>query len=191
MKKLTILALSTIIAVSSLSLSVQAEGDNSTYFGIGINQSKWNDSDTVSGVTVDVEYKKINWKVLIGQQIDDNFAVELQYANFGKKDLVANGTTVPIELSGKSIGIAGLYHFNADAAISPFVKLGYHSWDLKATAANASGKDDGNDVFYGVGVDGKINETIKYRVEFERMKVKSDNGNTNMDNIGVGLLFDF
>jgi hypothetical protein len=28
----------------------------------------------------------------------------------------------------------------------------------------------GNDAFFGVGVDGKINETIKYRVEFERVK---------------------
>jgi hypothetical protein len=29
----------------------------------------------------------------------------------------------------------------------------------------------GNNEFYGAGLDGKINETIKYRVEFERMNV--------------------
>jgi hypothetical protein len=35
--------------------------------------------------------------------------------------------------------------------------------------------------------DGKINETIKYCVEFERMNL----GDTDMDNIGASLLFGF
>jgi hypothetical protein len=30
---------------------------------------------------------------------------------------------------------------------------------------------DSNHVFYGIGIDGKINETIKYRVEFESMSL--------------------
>ena len=56
-----------------------------------------------------------------------------------------------------------------------------------------SAKTDGTDVFYGVGVDVKINDNMKFRLEFERMKI--DNNNIEnigvMDNIGVGLLFDF
>jgi hypothetical protein len=40
---------------------------------------------------------------------------------------------------------------------------------------------------YGVGVDGKINDTIKYRVDFERTKVDD----SNIDNIGIGMLYSF
>jgi hypothetical protein len=75
------------------------------------------------------------------------------------------------------------------SAYSPFVKLGWHYWDFKKTIRGDSGSDsaDGNDAFFGVGVDGKINETIKYRVEFERVKT----GDFDIDNIGASLLFGF
>jgi hypothetical protein len=38
-------------------------------------------------------------------------------------------------------------------------------------ATDFSDKTNSTDVMYGVGVDGKINDTIKYRVDFERTKV--------------------
>lgn len=49
--------------------------------------------------------------------------------------------------------------------------------------------------FYGVGVDGKINDNMKFRLEFERMYANNDNGisklHFDIKHIGVGLLFDF
>jgi hypothetical protein len=68
------------------------------------------------------------------------------------------------------------------------VKLGWHHWSSKATNAVISASSSGNNEFYGAGLDGKINETIKYRVEFERMNVGEGD---DMDNIGAGLLFGF
>jgi hypothetical protein len=57
----------------------------------------------------------------------------------------------------------------------------------KEPGAGESNSASGNHEFYGVGLDGKINETIKYRVEPERMNI----GSIDMDNIGASLLFGF
>ena len=55
-----------------------------------------------------------------------------------------------------------------------------------AGATDFSGKISGTDVIYGVGVDGKINDTIKYRVDFERIKSDDD-----VDNIGISMFYSF
>lgn len=179
--------MSTIVTTVLIALSLPAYAQSDTYFGIGVYQTTSKDNTTLSGVTL--KYKKINYKALIGKHIDDNWSIEAQYVNIAKDNITANGLATRVDISGSSIGVAGLYHFNQQADYSPFIKLGWHSWDSKAINTNAgvSAKGDGTDAFYAVGVDGKINETMKYRLEFERMKTDSD----NLDNIGVGLLFDF
>ena len=97
---------------------------------------------------------------------------------------------------GNSIGLAGLYHFNPQSDFSPFVKLGVHSWEIAGInkITGVSVKTSGADMFYGVGVDGKINDNMKFRLELEHMQADSndeDEKHFNIGHIGVGLLFDF
>ncbi len=188
MKQLKVLALATTVAASSLSLSTHAESN--TYFGVGIMQTKSKGDVVDAGTTYSAEYKKNNYKALLGKRINDSWSVEVQYTNFAKDNLTQNLTTDVLSMSGKSLGIAGLYHFNPVADYSPFVKLGFHSWDVKAVNNNTgvSEKIDGTDALYGVGLDGKVNNAMKYRLEFERM---ADMDGDDVDNIGIGLLFDF
>ncbi|BBB23697.1 hypothetical protein CVFO_0413 [Isorropodon fossajaponicum endosymbiont JTNG4] len=103
--------------------------------------------------------KKNNYRALIGKRLSDSIAIELQYADFAKENITENNVATVVAMSGSSIGVAGLYHFNPQSDFSPFVKLGAHSWDITAINNNTSvsAKTDGTDVFYGVGVDGKIN----------------------------------
>ncbi len=171
------------IVATLLSSSIFAQSDN--YFGIGVYQAKYSESE--SGTTL--KYKKNNYKALLGTHLDDNWSVEGQYMNFATDSITANGAATVVDMSGTSLGLAGLYHFNTQTDYSPFVKLGWHFWDLKATntTIGVSKNVNGDNEFYGVGVDGKINETMKYRVELERMKADGD----NLDNIGVALLVDF
>ncbi|CAC9484878.1 hypothetical protein BPUTSESOX_1031 [uncultured Gammaproteobacteria bacterium] len=106
-------------------------------------------------------------------------------------------------LSGRSIDLSGLYYFAQSDSFEPFFKLGVSVWNSKsefsafqydnagvlttiAGATDFSNKDSGTDVIYGVGVDGKINNTIKYRVGFERIKADGD-----VDNIGISMLYSF
>jgi outer membrane autotransporter protein len=107
-------------------------------------------------------------------------------------------------VSGRSIGLSGLYYFAPSDSFEPFVKLGVSAWNMKAEssafqydnagilteiagATDFSNKVSDTNVVYGVGVDGKINDTIKYRVDFERTKVDD----SNIDNIGIGMLYSF
>ncbi|CAC9521222.1 hypothetical protein [uncultured Gammaproteobacteria bacterium] len=186
--QLKVVALSVLVATSTY-----AQENKDMYFGLGMAQSKSNGSEYIDDgggntTLVDFQYKKKNWKALIGMRLDSNWSIEGQYTDFSTDELTANGVETGIDMSGKSLGVAGLYHFNPQGDYSPFVKLGWHYWDLDVTSPVGSDSGDGNHAFYGIGIDGKINETIKYRVEFERMSL--DDGD-NMNNIGVGLLFGF
>ena len=182
--QLKVIALSVLVATS-----VHAKESEGIYFGLGMAQSKFSDSD--EGYTV--KYKKNNWKALIGMRLNSNWSLEGQYTNFSKDTnaltMDINGTSVSTDVSGNSFGVAGLYHFNPQGSYSPFVKLGWHrhSFKLSSPATVVTYDGSGNHEFYGVGLDGKINETIKYRVELERMNI----GSIDMDNIGASLLFGF
>ncbi|CAC9456930.1 hypothetical protein BSPLISOX_2356 [uncultured Gammaproteobacteria bacterium] len=178
--QLKVIALSVLVATS-----VHVKESKGIYFGLGMAQSKISASDDDETS----EYKKNNWKALIGMRLNSNWSIEGQYTNFAKDSfmntsIAANGTKTTKEdtLSGKSFGVTGLYHFNPQGSYSPFVKLGWHHWSFKNQES-----ESGNHEFYGVGLDGKINETIKYRVEPERMNI----GSIDMDNIGASLLFGF
>jgi hypothetical protein len=177
--KLKVIALLVLVATSL----TYAEESKGVYFGLGMHQSK------MSGDGDKEAYKKNTWKALIGMRLNSNWSMEGQYANFAADTVVYTDKTTTREglLSGKSFGVAGLYHFNPQGSYSPFVKLGWHHWSFKEPGAGESNSASGNHEFYGVGLDGKINETIKYRVEFERMNL----GDTDMDNIGASLLFGF
>jgi len=114
-------------------------------------------------------------------------------------------TSSAILSSGRNIDLSGLYYFAQSDSFEPFVKLGVSAWNLKsessafqydntstgvltpiAGATAFSNKVSGTDVIYGVGVDGKINDTIKYRVDFERIKADGD-----IDSIGISMLYNF
>ena len=106
-------------------------------------------------------------------------------------------------VSGRSIGLSGLYYFAPSDSFEPFVKLGVSAWNMKvessafqydnagtlteiAGATDFSDKVSDTNVVYGVGVDGKINDAIKYRVAFERIRADG-----NIDNIGISMLYSF
>jgi opacity protein-like surface antigen len=165
-------ALATALVVGSLSFSAQA--GSKMYAGIGLVKSK-----------IDV-YKKTNFKVLVGKKIDKNISVEGHYLKFGNKRIAGAGA---IDTSGRSIGVAGLYHLSPKEDYSGFVKLGIHSykWDETSATSPASLSGNGTKLFYGIGLDGKISKTMKYRVEYEILKVDGD----SVKNIGASILFDF
>jgi len=175
-----------IVALTTSLLSSVVFAQSDMYFGVGMHQSKLSDTRSISGTSYTVKYKENSYRALIGKRLNDNMAVELQYVDLSKGSVKINGVTNS-NFSGDSLGIAGLYYFVPQADYLPFVKLGFHSWNSKQEFGTRSVKDDGTDVLYGVGVDGKINETMKYRVEFERLEGK----HSDIDNIGVALLVDF
>ncbi|AYQ57543.1 hypothetical protein MS2017_1870 [Bathymodiolus thermophilus thioautotrophic gill symbiont] len=173
------------IAYANTSTSTSTN-TNGIYFGIGGTSSKYKENIVISGTRYTLKYKSTSFKALVGKRLNDNVATELQFTNFTKDAITVDGVVTILDTSGNSFGVAGLYYFNSGEDFLPFVKLGFHSWDFKTTntSTGVSSELDGTDIFYGIGVDGKINETMKYRVEFEKMDIDGD----DMNNFGAVLL---
>ncbi len=123
--QLKVIALSVLVATSTY-----AEESKGVYFGLGVHQSKL--TDTRDGDTF--KYKKNNWKALVGTRLNSNWSIEGHYTNFATDTVAVNGSPTAINMSGKSLGVAGLYHFNPQGSYSPFVKLGWHHWDFNLVA---------------------------------------------------------
>jgi hypothetical protein len=52
-------------------------------------------------------------------------------------------------MSGRSFGVAGLYHFNPEGNYSPFVKLGWNHHSFRVTAPTRDSEGgSGNNEFY-------------------------------------------
>jgi hypothetical protein len=71
---------------------------------------------------------------LVGTRLNSNWSIEGHYTNFATDTVAVNGSPTAINMSGKSLGVAGLYHFNPQGSYSPFVKLGWHHWDFNLVA---------------------------------------------------------
>jgi hypothetical protein len=183
-----------ILKTMALALSVSASmsvatsalaNDNNFYGGIALAKMSFNDSD--AGISFD--YDENNFKILGGMKIDNNFAVEAQFANF-KKGEIANVGGISANAKGRSIGVAGLYYFNEGNKdnFSPFVKLGLHNYDIEmTTSVGVSDDNDSTKVFGGVGMDIAY-DSFTLRTEYERYKLKDIN---DMSSFGIGAIFKF
>ena len=180
-----------IVALTTSLLSSVVFAQSDMYFGVGVGKTSTDTTNVVIEATsYAFKYEEVSYRALIGKRLNDNMSVELQYTDFTKDNTIEKNSTWTAYMSVSSIGVSGVYHFNPQADFSPFVKLGVSAWDVDLTIKNmttgvsANGDEDGTDVLYGVGVDGKITDTMKYRVEFERL-------DEDIDSVSAGVLFDF
>jgi hypothetical protein len=176
-----------LLLVGLLSSTAFAEPQKDIYFGVGVNKATFE----IVEPTYTMEYDEKSYKLLAGKRIDNEISAELQYLDFSKQDLLVDSATIPVIFSGNSIGLSGLYYLDPQKEFSPFAKLGIHSWDIKESfeELDLTMKGNGIDVFYGAGVDGKIDkyDDIKYRLEFERLEFDG----VDFDTLSAGLLFDY
>lgn len=173
-----------LILVGLLAMPVFA---NDWYGGIGVVKSSLDEKVVLNNTTLNVEYDKTNIKVFTGIKLSDNLAGEFHYTNFAKEDITINNVAVPIAIEGNSFGGALLYSFTPQSAISAFAKIGLHAYDVEISAGNAKVSDDDTDLFYGVGVDIKMTDTLVARFDFERL----DLDDTEVDNFGANIVFIF
>jgi hypothetical protein len=178
-----------LLLAGLLSSTAFAEPQKDIYFGVGVNKATFEVSGNSSGIDYQINYEEKSYKALVGKRVNDEMSVELQYVDFAKKNIAIDGIVFPSTLSADSISVSGLYYLDPKKDFSPFAKLGMHSWDVKEIYAEDVIKGNGVDVFYGAGVDGKIDkyDDIKYRLEFENFKV----GDVDFKVFSFGLLFDY
>lgn len=134
-----------------------------------------------------------------------NIALELAYQNYGETDksYPEEGGTTSEMLSSSAItlGVKGILPF--DNGFSLHARAGLSVWDYKVAVTNTafleegvSLKDDGNDLYYGIGMQYAINPQLSIGAEYTMTEmgatvadvVSIDN---EVKNLGLTLSFNF
>ena len=125
---------------------------------------------------------------MYGHEINNNFAAELSYSNFGSIDTQGNGTAV-VKSTAYSLGVVGSVPISSYVSI--FAKLGYASTTYTETGS-ATQNTAGN-VTTGVGVNINATNKIVVRLAFDTYKLvdATTNEMINLRVPNVGVLFKF
>jgi len=181
------------LMISLIAIPSFASAQMKTYFGA---EYTWNKVNTgVENISSNLDEKDNGYSIFLGIEANKNLDVELSYNKFGEATLsgvsgnqfkIAGSTyqfnqTATIKAKADSYGIA----FKPKAELAPgfevFGTLGYHMWDSETnysgtTASGSYGSENGNDIFYGVGLkytSGNLSAAITY-TEYELdNKIKS------------------
>ena len=127
-----------------------------------------------------------------GFRLLDSLALEVNYLDFGKTDLVelcspglcGHGDTVePTAFSGFAVGFL---HF---PVLDVFAKLGVANVEAKANVSGTSVKGDTTDVAWGAGVQAHFG-SLALRGEYEQYKYKLEIGH-EVRTLSIGFLYTF
>jgi len=171
------------LATSLLAFSSISYANPDRYFGVSIGNSEFDSGITTSTATLDEEDS--NFKLLFGSQINENFAIELSYHDYGESSLkgttgdmfaidgellqfIQDGTVI---VSGDSLAISGVFTHELTPSISALGRVGLSMWNSEAevstSSASASVEDDGTDLLYGLGLQARIGSNSWIRAEYE------------------------
>ncbi len=164
--------LSLLFAVM-LIIPTTSVADNGNYVEFSILDSSWDTGvSNVSGATLDEDDS--GFAITGGMPLGDNLDLEFGYADFGEASLSGSSgntfdydsvsytfnATATIQLEGDSIFIGLKPKMSLTDSISAYARLGFNMWDTTLTVstgtASADVSDDGNDLYYGFGVSGKM-----------------------------------
>ena len=147
------------IALLSTCTYAGADVSDTGYIGLGIGSVDY-DAESTSNFD-----DPTGFELMVGKEISRNLSFELSYLDFGEAD---NGTAPVRRLEGKTITAGVLLRAKAGSAADVFVKLGMHSWDRDLTedGAGVIAKDDGTDIFYGLGVMVKATDKLSFGARY-------------------------
>ena len=166
MRKVGIAAL----AALSLGLVAQAASAEGFYAGAGLGSARvkadgFKDDD-------------LGFKIFGGYSFNDYLAAEVEYLDGGTaKD---DG----IKLKPEQFGVSVLGSLPVNETFSLFARVGFTSWEVKQSGG---GKEDDEDLLYGLGAALNIGEQFQVRAEYEAVDV--DGG--DFDFWGVSGVFKF
>ncbi len=209
MKKQLIVTL-VVATLSFTAINSQAK----SYFGVSFGTADYSDTSQVAdslltaAQTVAPEANTASTSIIAsdssfsffyGYKLAPTLAVELSYNNLGTAgldgtiDVITGGASVgnvSYDVKGEitSLGLTGVYWFDSKGSVKPFVKLGYHSWELDAlstvtttgTLSNTSttsvvtGTASGTDLLFGVGINFEFSDALGLRLEYESFDIGSN-----------------
>lgn len=178
MRKTPLLTASVLaLALGGLSFGAAAAEPTGFYAGAGVGQS------FVDEPFADDE--DVGYQVFGGYQFHPNFGIEAAYTDFGDVDLRGNAGT--LEADTWSLTAVGTLPFTD--RFSGYAKAGVQRWDLDRAVPGltGTGKDDGTDPLYGLGLQYSFNDTVALRGEYIRSEIED----VDVDTAQVQVRFDF
>jgi OOP family OmpA-OmpF porin len=181
------LILAMLFSALSLGSAPASSQDAGLYAGFNFGQSKVR--NLCEGLT-NCDDKDTALSIFAGYQVNRNFGVEFGYADLGKFSGSVPGISVTGEVTGFELSAVGTLPIDQKFAL--YGKLGFFMWDVdvrgSAGGFGFSGSDDGTDPTLAIGARYSFTRNVAMQVQWQRY---FDVGDSDIDVIGVGLLFRF
>jgi len=171
----------TLMAASVLSLALAGATAHAQtgYASASVGQADYD--------IAEVEFEKsTSFKLTGGYQINENFALEGSYINFGSAEDEEFGL-VEVESTGINLAAVGTLPINDQFDL--FAKAGMLFWDAEASAdiIGFSAEDDGSDLGFGFGASFNASEQVSIIAEYEMFEVADE----DLNNLSLGVRVNF
>jgi hypothetical protein len=206
-----ILSVATLASVTLLSGAYSHADDSKYYVGVEFGTADHESNISIVSGAGSVTDSDSGSKLFFGYRLTSNVALELQYTNLGESaSSFTDGSTVTFGnnsvniLAGEagattsevtSFGVSGVYQFNVESGVRPFVKLGLHSWDVENSTTSSglvAGNTSGTDIFYGVGLDIAVAKQLALSVSYDVYTMDDDSEAIDeISTFGVGVNYKF
>lgn len=158
-KSLLVISLTSCIANANAT-----ETYSQGYVGVGVGKVDL-DEETFDDPT--------GFELIGGYTINENFAVEVSYVDFGK---ASDNEPPEFKISADSLTVGAVGIIPIESKVELFAKVGFHSWDIEATQAGYGkiAEDDGTDLFWGLGGNYKLSDQAAIGVKYMKYDFGSD-----------------
>ena len=166
-----------VLLLTMVSAKVLAEG----YVGISYGQTDFDisvlDFDKGNGIGLRAGY-----------QINNYTAIEGSYIDSGKAD--DNDGSASWYLEGETLQIGARVSTDISNPFQAYIKAGYAFWDFDLDQTNTgqgTESDDGNDLFYGIGLAYSAGNAHRFFLEFQTLEADD----TDIDTTSIGYEYRF
>jgi OOP family OmpA-OmpF porin len=188
-----------MLSAFTLPVAVHAEGG---YLGVSFGSTEVDFDALTPGAGTTLDDEDSGYKIYGGYNLNENFALEGGYVDFGESTLTAPTgaqftlagvllqatTDINVTASSDAFTFAGVGKMDVGIG-NIFGKLGLAMWDSETTSniAALNTTDDGTDLFFGFGIDIGVTEALVARFEYEMYELDDDE--VDMMSLGLHVAF--
>lgn len=155
--------------------------DSGLYAGASLGRTMIDDD--LGGLPIDDEATAFSAKV--GVDFGNNIALEGGYLNLGEVSVNTLAGIIDGEVDGGTV--AAVFSLPVSDNLSLTAKAGMFFWQSELRSPNFTFAEDGEDLFYGIGLRADLNEQLSITGEWDR--IKFDEADANLLFVGVGFRF--
>ena len=163
------------ISLILIAVNTSVYAEQSFYAGASIGQSYVEENNVLAGEDFDDE--EFAFKAFAGYRFHKNFAVELDYLDYGEPEDNILGIDTEID-DLYAVAIYGVGILPLTEKFELFVKLGAAYWDGEAKASvmgvSATSDENGTELAYGLGASFAFTDKFALRAEYEEIDIDSD-----------------